>query len=152
MLYVTHDQTEAMTMATRVGVLDKGVLVQIGTPRQIYEDPVSSYVASRLGSPRINLVPRSALGETPAPPLATTAGLRAEHLGLVDGARGGLRARVQRLESLSDQRLALVTLEGTEQEIVTALPPDSVVAPGDAVQLQMRHPLWFDAHGHRVRA
>ncbi len=154
MLYVTHDQTEAMTMATRVGVLDRGCLVQIGTPRQIYEDPVSSYVASRLGSPRINLVPRSALSETHAPPLAVTAGLRPEHLGLSGrsggAGRGGLPARVLRLESLSDQRLALVALDGSEQEIVTALPADSVVAPGDAVQLLMRRPLWFDAHGHRV--
>jgi multiple sugar transport system ATP-binding protein len=156
MLYVTHDQTEAMTMATRVGVLGQGRLVQVGTPREIYEDPVSSYVASRLGSPRINLVPRSALGETQAPPLAVTAGLRAEHLGLVGGtcatARGGTPARVLRLESLSDQRLAHVALDGTKHEIVIALPPNVALAPGDAVQLQLRHPLWFDAHGQRVRA
>ena len=51
MLYVTHDQTEALTMATRVGVLQEGRLVQLGPPRQIYENPASSYVASRLGSP-----------------------------------------------------------------------------------------------------
>ena len=44
-LYVTHDQIEAMTMATHVGVLDQGRLVQFGTPREIYEDPVSTYVA-----------------------------------------------------------------------------------------------------------
>jgi multiple sugar transport system ATP-binding protein len=70
MLYVTHDQTEALTLATRVGVLEQGRLVQLGTARQIYEDPVSSYVASRLGAPRINLVPRDApllrLGRRPS--------------------------------------------------------------------------------------
>ncbi|HXQ23347.1 MAG TPA: hypothetical protein VN812_16845, partial [Candidatus Acidoferrales bacterium] len=159
MLYVTHDQTEAMTMATRIGVLEKGRLVQIGTPRQIYEDPVSSYVASRLGSPRINLVPRSALGKTAAPPSAVTAGLRAEHLGLagiVAGAgataREGLPARVLRLESLSDQRLALLALEGTEQEIAAVVPSDAIVLPGDEVRLQLRRPLWFDVGGQRVRA
>lgn len=48
MLYVTHDQIEAMTMATHVGVLDHGKLVQFGSPREIYEDPVSVYAASRL--------------------------------------------------------------------------------------------------------
>jgi multiple sugar transport system ATP-binding protein len=153
-LYVTHDQTEAMTLATRVGVLEQGRLVQIGTPRQIYEDPVSSYVASRLGSPRINLVPRSALGEAGAPPRAVTAGLRAEHLRLSDGstaaARCGMPARVLRLESLSDQRLALVALVGAEQEIVVALPPDAALGPGDAVQLQVTQALWFDADGRRV--
>jgi multiple sugar transport system ATP-binding protein len=156
MLYVTHDQTEAMTMATRIGVLEKGRLVQVGTPREIYEDPVSSYVASRLGSPRINLVPRSILGEAPAPPLALTAGLRAEHLDLETGPAGASRpgqpARVLRLESLSDQRLALVALDGTDQEIVTALPPGAVVGPGDAVRLRVRRALWFDANGQRIRA
>ena len=55
MLYVTHDQIEAMTMATHVGVLDKGKLVQFGPPREIYENPVSIYAASRLGQPRINV-------------------------------------------------------------------------------------------------
>src|SRR2546429_6342711 len=50
-LYVTHDQTEAMTMATQIGVLDRGRLVQIGTPRAIYTDPVNTYVATRLGNP-----------------------------------------------------------------------------------------------------
>ena len=156
MLYVTHDQTEAMTMAHRVGVLERGRLVQVGTPRQIYENPVSSYVASRLGSPRINLVPRSALGETAAPPQAETAGLRAEHLDLVGSngraARDGAAARVLRLESLSDQRLAHVALEGSGHEIVASLPAGTRAAPGDAVRLQWRHALWFDAHGQRVGA
>jgi multiple sugar transport system ATP-binding protein len=154
-LYVTHDQTEAMTLATRIGVLENGILVQIGTPRQIYEDPVSLYVASRLGSPRINVVPRNALGETPAPPLAVSAGVRAEHLEVVPASaavdRDGRLARLLRLESLSDQRLALFALEGTEHEIVAALPADAVVAPGDDVKLRLRHLLWFDALGQRVR-
>ena len=61
MLYVTHDQTEAMTLATRIGVLDHGRLVQVGSPRDIYENPQSATVAARLGSPRINLLPRAAL-------------------------------------------------------------------------------------------
>ena len=58
-LYVTHDQTEAMTLGTRVGVIENGRLVQVGTPRQVYEDPLNVYVAARLGSPSINLAPRS---------------------------------------------------------------------------------------------
>ena len=155
-LYVTHDQTEAMTLASRVGVLEKGRLVQFGTPRQIYEDPVSSYVASRLGSPHINLVPRSALGEAAAPPQAVTVGLRAEHLDLkhdriaIDGATAS--ARVVRLETLSDQRLAQLTLDGSGEELVAALPRGVTVAPGDTVALRWRQALWFDAHGQRIRA
>ncbi|EEX12845.1 sn-glycerol-3-phosphate import ATP-binding protein UgpC [Citreicella sp. SE45] len=56
-LYVSHDQIEAMAMASHVGVRDQGRLVQFGSPREIYEDPVSVYAASRLGQPRINILP-----------------------------------------------------------------------------------------------
>ncbi|TIN60375.1 MAG: ABC transporter ATP-binding protein, partial [Mesorhizobium sp.] len=57
MLYVTHDQIEAMTMADRIGILSEGVLVQIGTPRAIYSEPANLHVAARLGQPAINLLP-----------------------------------------------------------------------------------------------
>ena len=67
-LFVTHDQTEAMTLRTRVGVMEHGRLVQIGSPRQVYEDPMNIYVATRLGSPTINLLPRSLFPELPVPP------------------------------------------------------------------------------------
>ena len=55
-LYVTHDQIEAMTMASRIGVIREGRLIQLGTPREIYESPNDLYVATRLGSPQINLI------------------------------------------------------------------------------------------------
>jgi multiple sugar transport system ATP-binding protein len=152
MLYVTHDQTEAMTLATRVGVLERGRLVQFGTPREIYENPVSSYVASRLGSPRINLIPRSVLAHTPAPPHAVTAGLRAEHFSASGGAASAASGRVSRLESLSDQRLAHVALNDTSHEIITIVPPEASWSPGDVVQLQVRQAMWFDAQGQRIRA
>jgi multiple sugar transport system ATP-binding protein len=147
MLYVTHDQTEAMTLATRVGVLQQGRLVQLGTPRQIYEDPTSSYVASRLGAPRINLVPRAALGELPAPAQAVTAGIRAEHLQL---ASSGCAAHVRRIERLSDQHLVHLALDGSEHELVSAAPAGTSVEPGAAVHLQIGRPLWFDAAGQRI--
>src|ERR1700737_4278789 len=56
-LYVTHDQTEAMTMASRIGVIKAGRLLQIGTPREIYENPINAHVAARLGQPTINFLP-----------------------------------------------------------------------------------------------
>src|SRR5690348_5058882 len=64
-LYVTHDQVEAMTMATRIGVIKDGQLLQLGSPREIYESPSSRYVASRLGTPQINFVPARLLSEVP---------------------------------------------------------------------------------------
>ena len=72
MLYVTHDQVEALTLANRIGVLDRGRMVQLGTPQQVYEDPHTVAVASRLGSPRINLLPRAALGQAALPAAAHT--------------------------------------------------------------------------------
>jgi hypothetical protein len=59
-------------------------------------------------------------------------------------------ARLIRLESLSDQRLAVFTLDGTEHEIVAALPPETVLTPGADVRLRFRRQLWFDAQGQRV--
>ncbi len=66
LLYVTHDQIEAMTMATHVDVMDYGALVQFGSPRAIYENPVSIYSASRLGQPRINGLPADLFANAPA--------------------------------------------------------------------------------------
>ena len=66
-LYVTHDQTEAMTMANRIGVIEKGVLVQVGSPREIYTDPRNVYVATRLGQPAINLIPAGLIPSGAAP-------------------------------------------------------------------------------------
>jgi multiple sugar transport system ATP-binding protein len=149
MLYVTHDQIEAMTLANRIGVLDQGVLVQTGTPQQIYEDPVSATVAARLGSPRINLLPRAALGAWPAPEGAATVGLRAEHLRLAN-ANGGLRAEVRRVERLSDQHLVHLALNGGEHELISAAPSDEHYAPGDQVSVEPARTLWFDASGRRV--
>src|SRR5438270_3345911 len=79
-LYVTHDQTEAMTMADRIGVMNQGALIQLGTPREIYERPDSAYVASRLGTPCINLIPAELLASQSLPVEARTVGLRTEHI------------------------------------------------------------------------
>ncbi|MEQ1686330.1 MAG: ABC transporter ATP-binding protein [Burkholderiaceae bacterium] len=152
MLYVTHDQIEALTMATRIGVLERGRLVQVGTPQQIYEEPVSAYVAARLGSPRINLFPRAALNGMAAPERAVTVGARAEHLRLHrDVASGQHRgALVRRIERLSDQHLVHVALDDSEQELISAAPTSLSFAPGDAVHVELLRPLWFDADGQRV--
>jgi multiple sugar transport system ATP-binding protein len=169
LLYVTQDQTEALTMATRIGVLEKGRLVQLGTPREIYENPISSYVASRLGSPRINLIPKQALGDigaSTAPTAAVTLGVRAEHV-LIKGSAAAsdtspaatgsasCAARVLRSERLSDQHLVHLMLQAadsTEHSLVAAVAAHTELTPGDAVQLQVQQPLWFGADGQRIAA
>jgi multiple sugar transport system ATP-binding protein len=154
MLYVTHDQIEALTMATRIGVLEHGRLVQVGTPEQIYENPVSSFVASRLGSPRINLLPRAVLGQLAAPARAVTVGVRAEHVRLhpASADAGHRAALVRRIERLSDQHLVHLGLAESDQELVTAAPNGAHFDPGDAVGIELLRPLWFDAAGQRLVA
>jgi len=149
MIYVTHDQVEAMTLANRIGVLDHGRLVQQGTPQQIYEDPASSYVAARLGSPRINLVPRPALPALAAPEHVAIVGVRAEHVRLHRGAPSP-DASVRRLERLGDQRLVHVGLRSGDVEVVALTPDAAHFEPGDEVGLELMRPLWFDADGRRV--
>lgn len=141
-LYVTHDQVEAMTMATHVGVLDNGKLVQFGTPREIYESLVSLYVAGRLGLPRINVLPIDLFGGAPAS--AVNIGLRPEHI-----AQGeGKLAEVIRVEHLGDQTRLHLTLEG--HKIVTLTDVHSTLVAGDTIAIQPRNPLFFDANGARV--
>ncbi|MEN9409127.1 MAG: hypothetical protein RL216_1101 [Pseudomonadota bacterium] len=141
-LYVTHDQIEAMTMASHVGVLDQGRLVQFGTPRDIYENPVSTYVASRLGQPRINLLPADAFGQ--ARPGAAQIGLRPEHVRLGEGQP----ATVRRVEHLGDQTRLHLTM-GTH-EIITLTDPHTPLAAGESVAIRPETPLWFDASGNRM--
>jgi multiple sugar transport system ATP-binding protein len=152
MLYVTHDQTEALTMASRVGVLEQGKLVQLGTPRHVYEDPASSYVASRLGAPRINLVPCNSLPALAGPQGAATVGIRSEHLILesVGTATDAPSARVLRVERLSDLHLVHVHVVGTHHELVSATPAATGLEPGAAVNLKVRRALWFDEAGQRI--
>ncbi len=142
LLYVTHDQIEAMTMATHVGVLDHGRLVQFGTPREVYENPVSATVAARLGVPRINLLPAGAFGE--APKSAATMGLRPEHIEL--GA--GQASVVRRVEHLGDQTRLHLLFQG--HDIVTLTDAHTDLVPGASLAIRPRNPLWFDATGARL--
>lgn len=143
LLYVTHDQIEAMTMATHVGVLDEGRLVQFGTPREIYENPNSLYVASRLGLPRINLLPATIFGDVPAG--TDQIGLRPEHI--IQGQ--GKPAQVKRVEHLGDQTRLHLDLQG--HAITTLAQPERSYEPGAEIMIAPLNPLCFDAQGNRIR-
>jgi multiple sugar transport system ATP-binding protein len=147
-LYVTHDQIEAMTMANRIGVMDKGRLVQIGTPREIYEDPCSTYVAARLGSPTINLLPRTYFEALAAPSGTATVGFRTEHLDIRKALNGGARARVAWIEHLGDRNHLHIDLGG--KDIAVLADPAAGLAVGDAIEIELKRPLFFDATGSRI--
>lgn len=144
LLYVTHDQTEAMTMATHVGVLDHGKLTQFATPRKIYEDPVSVYTASRLGSPKINILPADIFPGAPAG--AASIGLRPEHIRLGDGHE----VKVVRVERLGDQ--TRLHLKNNEFDLITLAEVHTKIQPGDSLKVSPQSPLYFDADGTRIKS
>lgn len=141
LLYVTHDQIEAMTMATHVGVLQDGHLVQFGTPREIYEDPNSIYVASRLGLPRINVLPA---GLFPGAHKGPQIGLRPENIVEGDGAD----AWVLRAEHLGDQTRLHLDLAG--HSVITLAQPGKSYVTDTTVKISPYNPLYFDARGTRI--
>jgi multiple sugar transport system ATP-binding protein len=147
-LYVTHDQIEAMTMADRIGVMNEGVLIQLGTPRDIYERPASAYVASRLGTPAINLIPAELLANQSPPAEARTVGLRTEHIRIFAADRPGPRARVHWVEHLGDQNHVHLKLEA--HSLVTLADPAQELKAGDEVSLEFMQPLYFDQSGNRI--
>jgi len=149
-LYVTHDQIEAMTLASRIGVLCEGRLVQIGTPREIYENPRSLYVAMQLGTPPINLLPPDLLPATRTPPGTHRVGARTEQLriGTLNG--HGARALLRRVEHLGDQNH--LHLQIGNYPLVTLADPHSPWRAGDEVSVTLHDPLYFNAAGERLAA
>ncbi|WP_339762717.1 ABC transporter ATP-binding protein [uncultured Hoeflea sp.] len=142
LLYVTHDQIEAMTMATHVGVLDQGKLVQFGSPREIYENPVSIYAASRLGQPRINILPADLFPG--APDTAVKIGLRPEQI--VQGA--GEDSLVTRVEHLGDQ--TRLHLSFKNHDLVSVTDAHTTLSEGDIVRIRPEKPFYFNADGARI--
>jgi multiple sugar transport system ATP-binding protein len=149
-LYVTHDQIEAMTMADRIGVMNGGALIQLGTPREIYERPQSQYVASRLGTPAINFIPAELLASQLPPARARIAGLRTEHIRILSAGRPGPRAQVHWIEHLGDQNHVHLKLD--THSLVTLADPAQELTAGDEVSLEFEGPLYFDQLGNRIGA
>ena len=97
LLFVTHDHVEATTMADRIGVLNEGELIQIDPPEKIYNDPNSVYVATRLGSPKINVVPAGLL-QMELPGQVAYVAFRPENVSL--NSEGTFGARVETIQNL----------------------------------------------------
>jgi multiple sugar transport system ATP-binding protein len=148
-LYVTHDQTEAMTMANRIGVIETGRLIQVGTPREIYTDPRSIYVATRLGQPAINLIPAGLVPNGTLPSGAKTVGARTEHFRIAKAKNGEAIGKVDWIEHLGDQNHLHVSVGG--HRIVTLVDPSAELERGDGVSLALVNPLYFDVAGNRIR-
>jgi ABC-type sugar transport system ATPase subunit len=169
-LFVTHDQEEAMTLADRIVVMRDGRVEQVGSPLQIYTDPVSYFVADFFGSPSMNLLPgrlRSEAGQAlfegpgftlalpprfaDAPPARYTLGARPEHL-CVNAGAGTFRCRAKLVEPLGKDTL-LYFEHGAERPTIAIVEATSAYRTGDelGVTFDPDRIYLFDAEGRRVR-
>ena len=145
MIYVTHDQSEAMTLGGRIAIMQRGAIVQIGAPLDLYRQPINTFVGTFLGSPPMNLIQESRGGE------ATTIGVRAEDIVLAaTPAAGSDEGRVLVVESMGSE--TLVTLEYRGQRLVARVAGDARFEPGQAawVALPPDRVLTFNASGDRT--
>jgi multiple sugar transport system ATP-binding protein len=147
MIYVTHDQVEAMTLADRIVVLQAGVVEQVGTPMELYEKPGNTFVAGFIGSPKMNLIKGA-----PAERLkCKTMGVRPEHLEIVAKASAGtIAGTVEYTEVLGSDSFIYVN---TEHGIITARENGrTAVKNGDKVNLKPTdgHVHRFDDNGKRI--
>jgi multiple sugar transport system ATP-binding protein len=161
MVYVTHDQVEAMTMGTRIAVMNEGILQQVGTPQTLYDNPINRFVAGFIGSPSMNFVEvtvdgsgdsarlsgpgdwsiplpmraREAVGPTNGRRIV--AGFRPEHLEIGDAAAGtaSFQARADVVEYLGNEELLHVS--AADQDIVAIVSSEHRVRPGDIITLTL---------------
>ncbi|QUH02125.1 ABC transporter ATP-binding protein [Saccharopolyspora erythraea] len=162
MVYVTHDQVEAMTMATRIALLNAGKLEQVGTPAEVYDQPATTFAARFLGSPAMNLLDATVraegggltaraaevsldLGiEGELPEREVVLGVRPEHLRPAADAEAGIRALVTAVENLGHEEVAHCEVGASAICVRGPRPLD--LRPGDRVALtaDARHLHLFD--------
>ncbi|KFI07546.1 ABC transporter ATP-binding protein [Massilia sp. BSC265] len=166
MIYVTHDQVEAMTLGQKIVVFNAGRIEQAGTPLELYERPANRFVAGFLGSPRMNFLPGMLAGEEgpavhvrlaggsivdvaadasrAAPGAGVTLGVRPEHLRVAEANEAGLPATVALVEYLGDSTIVYAQVEGVPEMVSLKCRPDAPCPERGA-----RVTLAFDAgHGH----
>jgi multiple sugar transport system ATP-binding protein len=161
MVYVTHDQVEAMTMGTRIAVMNEGLLQQVGTPQKLYDEPINRFVAGFIGSPSMNFVEVAVDGKddtarlvgpgdwaVPTPQRLRgiagdiagkklVAGFRPEHLEIGDAGSdsASFQARADVVEYLGHEELLHVS--AANQDIVAIVDSEHRVRPGDVIKLTL---------------
>lgn len=128
-LFVTHDQVEAMTLAERMIVMNGGVMEQFGTPEEVYSQPATTFVASFIGSPPMNLLHHAPGGEP-----GKILGIRPEHLDL---AEDGWTLNVEAVEMLGAERLIYARL-GSDSLIVRLHEGERAPKPGETINVKPR--------------
>ena len=161
-VYVTHDQIEAMTLADRIVIMDKGAIQQVGTPDEIYSNPANTFVAGFIGSPPMNLIPGEAAGgRFRAPGIDATApthvagqvtlGVRPEDCRIA--ATGELTGEVYGIEPTGDATYLTVATPGLRVEVKAAREFRAELDSPIAIAFDAARLYFFDtASGERLRA
>ncbi|WP_341367146.1 ABC transporter ATP-binding protein [Yoonia sp. BS5-3] len=151
MIYVTHDQVEAMTLADRIVVLEFGKIAQVGTPRELYENPANLFVAQFIGSPRMNVVPATTITGRDLPTGAISIGMRPEHIDLVSPGTGQLDGVVDLLEYLGADTFVILNC-GDAGQITVRVNGNTAYKVGDQVGLSIPEDNLhgFDQDGLRI--
>jgi multiple sugar transport system ATP-binding protein len=149
MIYVTHDQVEAMTLADRICVLRDGLVEQVGTPTELYERPNSLFVAGFIGSPKMNFLD----GEFARAHGCATLGVRSEHIDIVPQGSGIWTGTVIHAEDLGSDNFLFVEM-GTKEPVIVRQPGKVAIPEGATVSLQPRPGMLhrFDETGRPVQA
>ena len=145
MIYVTHDQVEAMTLADRIVVLDQGRIAQVGSPRALYERPVNRFVAQFIGSPKMNILacrtadgryclPGGRCGLFPGQKEAVELGIRPEHITFGNQGDGQIDGTVDVVEYLGADTFVIVEC-GELRQIIVRVTGSTSLKPGDPVGL-----------------
>ncbi|WP_417693604.1 ABC transporter ATP-binding protein [Roseibium sp.] len=167
MIYVTHDQVEAMTLADKIVVLQAGNIEQVGSPRALYEKPDNLFVAQFIGSPKMNVLPCTATGDrfdlqgkgSGVYPYASTAsiptklGIRPEHIKVVAPGAGHLDATVDVAEYLGADTYLYVGVDGLEPMLVR-IDGSEEIAEGSRIGLSFDESRlhFFDENDKAIRA
>jgi multiple sugar transport system ATP-binding protein len=147
MIYVTHDQVEAMTLADKIVVLNAGAIEQVGSPMELYNRPANLFVAGFIGSPQMNFIPGENLGEVGS----KTVGIRPEHITLSRNT-GDWKGRVEHVEHLGADTIVYINTENAGLVTVRlfgehAYATDDVVfATPDKASMHR-----FDGNGRAIR-
>ena len=156
MIYVTHDQVEAMTLADRIVVINQGIIEQVGTPVELYNSPTNQFVAEFIGSPKMNMINlqdiRSLnLKNLNVPSEASKIGVRPEHISLANNDSHKLRGTVRHIENLGEHLLCYVNLE-MNSEITAKLDVNSDIRVNEIINLNWHqdHQHFFDSMGFSI--
>ena len=155
MIYVTHDQVEAMTLADRIVVLEAGRVSQVGTPRALYEKPGNLFVAQFIGSPKMNVFAAATPGLTLGSPLPAQAehfGIRPEHITLAEPGSGQIDGTVDVMEYLGADTYVIVDC-GAAGKLTVRSHGDTGLKPGQPCGLifEPGQTHLFDAQGLALR-